>query len=141
MHEPAIDAHNYREDARSKPTPGPVSRCAAPSFESLWSACAGHVRTYIAAVLFDSAMRDDLLQNTAMAAFQKFDQYDPERPFAAWAIGIARLEVLRARRSIARAKVVFDSEVVDKITAVYQAKIEEYDSRREALAKCLEHLA
>lgn len=127
MNEPAIDAH-------CNPQRG------SAGFETLWRACAAHVRAYIGAVLFDRSLRDDLLQNTAMAAFQKFDQYDPNRPFTSWAIGIARLEVLRARRSIARAKVVFDSEAVDKITAVYQAKIDEYDYRREALAKCLEHL-
>lgn len=40
----------------------------------------------------------DIVQETAVALWKRFDAYDPARPFAAWACGHARIETLRVLR-------------------------------------------
>src|SRR5262245_32939751 len=40
----------------------------------------------------------DVLQETASALWQKFDRYDPQQPFLAWAKQFARNEVLMHHR-------------------------------------------
>lgn len=44
----------------------------------------------------------EVLQETAVALWRAFADYDPERPFAAWAYGFARIEVLRFLRGANR---------------------------------------
>lgn len=44
----------------------------------------------------------EVLQETAVALWRHFDSYDPARPFAAWACGFARVEVLRFLRGASR---------------------------------------
>ena len=39
---------------------------------------------------------------TAVVLLEKWEDYDPERPFGRWALGIAKLEVLQWRRQQAR---------------------------------------
>lgn len=44
----------------------------------------------------------EVLQETAVALWRDFATYDPKRPFAAWACGFARIEVLRFLRGTNR---------------------------------------
>lgn len=44
----------------------------------------------------------DIVQDTAVALWQHFDQYDPERPFLNWALGYARIHIRRFFRSVDR---------------------------------------
>src|SRR5262245_35845100 len=44
----------------------------------------------------------DALQETSVALFRKFADYDPAKPFLAWAYGFAYLEVLKQRERSSR---------------------------------------
>ncbi len=44
----------------------------------------------------------DIVQDTAIALWEHFGQYDPERPFLNWALGYARIHVRRFFRSVDR---------------------------------------
>ena len=52
------------------------------------------------------------MQTVSIAAWTKFDRFDPETDFARWAATIARFEVLNYRRSKARDRLVFDEGIV-----------------------------
>src|SRR5256885_9759996 len=44
----------------------------------------------------------DALQETCVALYRKFADYDPAKPFLAWAYGFAYLEVLKQRERTCR---------------------------------------
>ncbi len=78
----------------------------------------------------------DIVQETAVALWKRFDTYDPARPFAAWACGFARIETLRfLRRSHQRAQLSAQAAVALMTTAETRAAADE--SRERHLAECL----
>jgi RNA polymerase sigma-70 factor (ECF subfamily) len=81
----------------------------------------------------------DVLQDTATALWQKFDQYDPGRPFLAWARRFAHNEVLMFHRR--RRRYTFLTE--DLIEALVERQTEQEhleQQRRDALTRCLDKL-
>jgi RNA polymerase sigma-70 factor (ECF subfamily) len=95
---------------------------------------------YIYTLVPDRHDAQDILQETSVVICQKFDQFQPGTDFAAWACQIAYWEVRRARQKFARAKVVFNQEVVDAIAETASELLPEMSARHEALAKCLQKL-
>ena len=49
---------------------------------------------YVMALVPNVSDARDVVQETAIALWQKFDQYDPERPFVAWASRFAMNEAV-----------------------------------------------
>lgn len=88
----------------------------------------------------DLHQAEEVLQRVAVALVRKFSQYDESRSFAAWAVGVAKYEVLYFRRQRAQDKHLFDDEIVDRIAFSYQQYAEEADPRRKALEDCLKKL-
>ena len=85
---------------------------------------------------FDDA--DDLFQQTSLAMWNKFDQFDCSKSFVAWACGVARFEVLNFLRSRSRQKLYF-SDDLSLLLAESQDLANEaaLADQREALAGCL----
>ncbi len=55
-----------------------------------WTLAQPVIASYITALVRDFAVRDDLLQDVAVAVLESVDRYDPSKPFIGWAIGITR---------------------------------------------------
>jgi len=53
----------------------------------------------------------------SISSLRTFSEYDPERPFIAWALGVARYQVLNSRRRFARIFLLADSDLVDQLAA------------------------
>lgn len=96
------------------------------------------IRALLLAATGDLNLVDDLMQNVAVALWEKWPQYDPERPFRAWALGVARIEVLRWRRSAARNRIVLNIQWLDQLVAAADRAAEEADQRLALLAECLD---
>lgn len=96
--------------------------------------------SYIYTLVPSRSDADDILQETSLVICEKFSQFKPGTDFAAWACQIAYWEVRRARQKYARAKVVFDQEVVDAVAQTAAAMIDEVSERHEALGRCLKKL-
>ena len=96
--------------------------------------------SYIYTLVPSRTDADDILQETSLVICEKFSQFKPGTDFAAWACQIAYWEVRRARQKYARAKVVFDQEVVDAVAQTAAAMIDEVSERHEALGHCLKKL-
>ncbi|MFW5845888.1 MAG: sigma factor [Planctomycetota bacterium] len=63
------------------------------SFIALWSRNQASVAAFIGALVPHAADADDLQQEVAVLCQERFAEYDPSRPFAAWACGMARMRV------------------------------------------------
>lgn len=74
----------------------------------------------------------DILQETAIALWKHFGQYDPSRPFVNWACGYARIEVRRFLRRVHRQAV-----LSEKALAAIESADSSFDAERERhLADC-----
>jgi RNA polymerase sigma-70 factor (ECF subfamily) len=109
-------------------------------FTTLWAQAQPSLSAFISSTITDFADAEDVLQKTAAAAVKKFDQYDPERPFLPWLIGIARFEILRHLRDSASGRLHYVSNVLPDIAAAFEDIAPELDDRRAALSSCLEHV-
>jgi len=97
------------------------------------------LRGYILTHVRDFTVAEDLLQQSALVLWQKFEQYDPGRPFLAWALGVARLEILNAaRRRPGRSLV--ESDLDGLVVGEYLRLESELPLRRQLLRSCLKHL-
>lgn len=87
----------------------------------LWTLAQPVVSAYVTSVVRDFSVRDDLLQDIAVAVIESFDRYDPSRPFAAWALGIAQNHVRLFLRRLRRDRVVFSDETIAALAIAFEA--------------------
>ena len=106
-------------------------------FLRLWTQALPALAGYIAAVVPDPNAGDDVLQEIAVAALRRFPDYDPARPFIAWAMGIAKIQVLTDRRDRARASARLRRETVEQLAEPWEEVLPEMDERKRALGECL----
>jgi RNA polymerase sigma-70 factor (ECF subfamily) len=109
-------------------------------FAKLWVGAQATVAGFVRSLVPDFQQAEEVLQRVAVTLVRKFDHYDQTRSFAAWAIGVAKYEVLYYRRERATDRHVFDDEIVDKIALGYQRFASDADPFREALERCLGNL-
>ena len=95
------------------------------------------IRALLLAATGDMILVDDLMQNVAIALWRKWPKYNPGRPFRAWALGVARIEILRWRRSTARNRIVLDVQILDQLVGAADRAAEETDQSFTMLAECL----
>ena len=103
----------------------------------VWTKAQPTVAAYISSVIPDFHQAEDVLHKVAVVLVRKFEQYDPQRPFVGWALGIARLEVLKHRRQHATDRHVFAEDLVARIEAAYGQVSDHLEDRRRALRDCL----
>ena len=113
---------------------------ATERIEVLWRDVEPTLRAFVAAELRNPHDAEDVMQEVGKAVTQSIDRYDSDRPFANWAFGIARLQILQfyRRRSIERTT--FSSELVEKIADAAVELTPTLSARREALAICVDSL-
>ena len=101
-----------------------------------------HLFAYIRAAGFGWNEAEDLLQEAAVALWESYGAYDPERPFLAWGIGVTRRVILSSRRAGSARPLVVDTEVCVKIANHLAESLEldrqRFDREREYLSECLE---
>src|SRR4051812_22220465 len=97
---------------------------------------------YILVLLPNRADADDVLQDTSLTMWDKFDANAPPTEFLAWARRVAYHKVLdfykKGTRTQARLGKLFLTRLGE--SAVWQNEDAGHDERREALAGCVEKL-
>jgi len=88
----------------------------------LWTLAQPVVSAYVTSVVRDFSVRDDLLQDIAVAVIESFDRYEPERPFAAWALGIAQNHVRLHLRRVRRERLVFCDGTITALATAFEAQ-------------------
>jgi RNA polymerase sigma-70 factor (ECF subfamily) len=109
-------------------------------FMRLWTESQQAVVNYIHATVRDPAAAKDLVQETALVLFRRFSEYDGQRPFLAWALGVAQFQVRGFHRDAARNPVCFDTELLDRFTELWAETAAAASERSSALEVCLERL-
>lgn len=81
----------------------------------------------------------DIVQETAVALWQHFSEYDPSRPFINWACGFARIEVRRFLRKAQR-RTMLSEKAVETLMAGEETGPDFYEERERYLEGCKANL-
>ena len=92
---------------------------------------------YVFSLLGDHSRTLDVVQETNLVLWRRIEEFDPERPFAAWAFGIARMQVLAHLRDNKRDRLLLDAELAESLATEVESHTGKMDSYREALRNCM----
>jgi RNA polymerase sigma-70 factor (ECF subfamily) len=92
---------------------------------------------YIYALLPHEEDAKDVLQETSVALYRKFAEYDPQKPFLAWAYAFAHLEVLKQRERNARGTRLWRQELIEQLARERAEQDGLLQVRLQALEHCL----
>ena len=112
----------------------------ASEFVSLWTRYQPDVRRYVCMIVPLASDAEDVMQETAKRLWEKFEQYDSQRPFVPWAIGFAYHEILSWRQRQARDRLVFSEEIIAQLHTIIGQEPSVLELRRKALDGCLQKL-
>jgi RNA polymerase sigma-70 factor (ECF subfamily) len=98
---------------------------------------------YIFALVSNIDDAHDIYQQTVMALWRKFDEFQTGSNFMAWALKVAQFEILHYRRTRGRSRVLFSDEVVERLleTQLVSSDKPGPDMKLEFLQGCLEKLS
>lgn len=98
------------------------------------------LRSYLRGLLPTWPDVDEVVQNASLVAWRKFPDFEAGTNFGGWLMMIARFEVLKYRRGLARSPLVFSDDVWELLARDASAEGEARNIRREALEQCLARL-
>lgn len=109
-------------------------------FAKLLATCQRRVFLYAVRLLHNGADAEEVLQETNLVLWRKFDQFEPGTDFVRWACRVAHFEVLKLREKRPSRERLFSSDFVEAIAAESETSMDPLDDRREALTQCLQKL-
>jgi len=99
------------------------------------------IRAFICASLPSSHDVTEVMQNVSLVAWKKFSDLDnPTTDFSRWTCVIARYEILKFRRGLARNRFVLDDDLVEKLCEEGEAETSLRANRIDQLERCLSKL-
>ena len=92
---------------------------------------------YLLARVPNPVEAEEILQETNIVIWRKFAQFTPGTNFLAWASQIAKYEILKYRDRHQKDKLQFSDRFVEHLAEDQTEEVEHWETRREALMKCL----
>ena len=102
-----------------------------------WTRAQPSVGRFVRSFMRDRAEADDVLQEVALVVVEKFEDWDSERPFVGWALGIARRVVLAYLREKYRDRRVEFSDAIDQVSLSFERLEPQAELMKDSLADCL----
>jgi RNA polymerase sigma-70 factor (ECF subfamily) len=111
-------------------------------FLQLFAVAQRPLHAYIMAWVFDPNVAADLLQETNIVLWQKFDLYESGTNFLAWAREIARRAILRHRQLNSGRITTLPPDLLESMARTFSdARASEHQTRQQdALSRCLNKL-
>jgi RNA polymerase sigma-70 factor (ECF subfamily) len=110
-------------------------------FVELYSRYYPRLQFYLMALLPSANDAADVLQESSLILWKKFDSYKSGTNFYAWACKIARLQTLKHRGRMGRCARLLDDAVLEQVSAEVLREEIDPTAALEALAYCLERLS
>lgn len=123
--------------ADTPPSPDPALR---KEFDRLFLSAEKEIYRYVMALVPHYPDAEEIVQETALALWRKFDEFDRSKPFVAWACRFA-INILKqwAAKRKRWASILNGSLIVDMIQRLDEL-LEHEDQRRVHLQSCLDKL-
>lgn len=98
------------------------------------------LRTFVRTLVPSWHDADEIVQEVALVAWRKFDEFEMGTSFIRWVCVIARFKAMGMRRKMARDRLTFNTDLMELMA---EEGLEESDQRQreyEALERCLKKL-
>lgn len=102
--------------------------------------CQSQLYAYICSLTGNSIAAQNVLQEANLVLWDKMSDYDPSRPFLPWAYTFAYMQVLAWRKKRRRDRLVFDEDLMSRISDSFARRDGGADRRLDALDNCMESL-
>ena len=96
---------------------------------------------FVRSLVVDPSDAGDVLQGTSLALWRSIDQYDPNREFVNWAIGVARHQVLNYFREKRQDRLRFSEALLCELADQTAEMFTQDQQRYQALRECVRKLA
>jgi len=120
---------------------GPVEAPKVERFAQLLAICQRRVFLYILGLLHNATDAEEVLQETNLVLWRKFDQFRPGTQFEHWACRIAYYEVLKFREKKVHAEKLFSDAFIEVLATEAETAMDLLELRHEALQGCLQKLS
>ena len=113
-------------------------------FMELFLDCQHDIRAFVAAGIHGWDHVDDIMQEMAVILWNKFDDYDDQYSFGAWARGIARKLLLRHYEKQGKKAALLSDEALHAIEQAFyrqEQDLMDRDQEQQALHFCLDQLS
>ena len=100
-----------------------------------------NIYSYILAMVPNVNDADDIMQETTIVMWRKFDDFKPGMDFVAWGMTVARYQVLSYYKKLKNSKICYSESLLDSIEKVVEKTIPEMDEKLNALNKCVQKLS
>ena len=98
------------------------------------------IHAYILMMVHDYHNAEDLMQETAIILWQKFDEYEPGTSFSAWGMNVARNVVFNYRRKYGNRSHLFNDHMYQMLEDYAQNCARELSATEESLRECINKL-
>lgn len=117
-----------------------MSDARANNLTLLWMQAQPVVEAYLNGLIRDRAIAEDVLQQVALTAIEKFDEFDHARSFTGWVMGIARNKALQFFAKAGSDRHRFNNELLSQLADTHERLSDRAQEQREALADCIEKM-
>jgi RNA polymerase sigma-70 factor (ECF subfamily) len=126
--------------AANPPTPNAEPSARTLELLSLLGANERSLFAYVCALSPNWQDAEEIMQQVRIRIWQDFDQYDPAKPFGAWARAIAYYLTLAYRKERSRQPEFFSERILEEVSLTYEVVADTVNDRRTALVSCLEKI-
>lgn len=95
------------------------------------------LRYFVLSLVPNWADAEEIMQEINIVLWRKFEQFEPNTSFFAWACQVARFKVRDYRRKKSRERVIFSDSLVDILASECVAVAEQVNECQAALTGCL----
>lgn len=113
----------------------------AESFVSLLAANYYRINAFILSLVPNEADADDIMQETTVLMWSKFEDFTLGTDFVAWAVTVAKYQVFNFRKTKRRSAVLLSEEALEIIATETKRVMDESDKRFQALKGCINKLS
>ncbi|NLE38782.1 MAG: sigma-70 family RNA polymerase sigma factor [Pirellulaceae bacterium] len=106
-------------------------------FISLFMRHQARLARYVLVLLPHASDAEDVVQETAITLWRRFDEYKPGTNFHAWACRTAYLKILEHRRRCDSRQAILDPDVLENLAVDFSVQNECLDAQLGALRDCL----
>ena len=106
-------------------------------FTKLFAKSHGHLYNFAFSLTMNRSDADDIMQEAMVLIWERFEEYDSDKPFTKWAMAFIYRKVLENRRKHARRAKILSSEA---LKIIYEEQLEAVEIERplyKVLDECL----
>jgi len=107
------------------------------AYMSLLSLNYQRIYSYILMLVANHNNADDIMQETTIVMFEKFDSFEKGSDFFAWAITIAKYKTFEFLKKQKREKVIFNQEIINLLGEESKERFDKQKEWLDALKKCV----